>query len=586
MMIKLKGIAVSGGVGIGRVLLLRKDELSVPKRKIAHDEISREIYRFEEALIDTRRQISELQKKVSQDIGFDHARIFEAHFLVLEDRVLIEDVIKQIKNDKINVECAFSRSIEKYVDTLLKLDDEYLRERVVDIEDISRRVLKTMLKEKSISLSGLKEKVIIVAHDLAPSQTASLPKENILGFITDVGGRTSHTAIIARSLGIPAVVGVETATINIKTGDKVIVDGSSGKVMVNPIDKILKEYRKKSTIYTKEIEAIYMPKALRACTTDGVERMVSANIELPEEIPLVKKYGAEGIGLYRTEYIFLGRKELPSEEEQYKAYSKVAKGIKSHSVIFRTIDIGGDKFLSQPQVPKEISPFLGWRAIRFCLARPEVFKTQLRAILRSSVGKNVKLMFPMISGIEELREAKILLKECKAELKKEGVDFDENIPVGTMIEVPSAALTADTLAKESDFFSIGTNDLIQYSLAVDRTNEKVAYLYEPGHPAVLKLIKGIVDAAHRNDISVGMCGEMSGEPIFAFLLLRMGLDNFSMPAPNVPKIKELINNISFKDTENIVENILQLSTAKEVEKVLHDELKKLLKEELYHSLMI
>ncbi len=585
-MIKIKGIGVSGGVGIGKALLLRKDEFSVPKRKIAHDEISREIYHLEEALMETRRQISELQKKISREIGFDHSRIFEAHYLVLEDRVLIEDVIRQIKTKRVNVEYAFSESIKKYVNTLLNLKDEYLRERVVDIEDISRRVLRTMLKEKILSLSDLKEKVIIVAHDLGPSQTASLPKEKVLGFVTDVGGRTSHTAIIAKSLRIPAVVGSEIATENIRSGDKIIVDGSSGNIIVRPTDKVVKEYRKKSTIYTKEVEAIHIPKAVKVRTKDGKAIVVSGNIEIPEELLLVKKYGAEGIGLYRTEYIFLGRRDLPSEEEQYKAYSKVAKDANPHSVIFRTIDIGGDKFLSQPEVPQEMSPFLGWRAIRFCLARPEVFKVQLRAILRASVVNNVKLMFPMISGIEELRQAKALLEKCKKELKKEGKKFDNNISVGAMIEVPSAALTADVLAKECDFFSIGTNDLIQYSLAVDRTNEKVAYLYEPGHPAVLKLIKSIIEVAHQNDIWVGMCGEMSGEPIFAFLLLGMGLDRFSMSLPQVPKIKELISNINLKDAKAALLQTLEFSTAKEVEGYLQDELRKILGDSLYHSLMI
>ncbi len=585
-MIKLKGIGVSGGVGIGTVLVLTKDELSVPKREISHEEISREIYRLEEALIETRRQISELQKNISKEIGFDQGRIFEAHFLVLEDRVLIEDVIKNIKTKKVNVEFAFSQSIKKYVDTLLKLNDEYLRERVVDIEDIARRVLRTMLKEKAVPLSELKEKVVIVAHDLAPSQTASLPKDNVLGFVTDIGGRTSHTAIIARTLRIPAVVGVESATENIKSGDEIIVDGSSGEVIVQPTETILKQYHKKSTLYSKEIKAIHISKVLRPRTKEGKETIISANIELPEEIPLIKQYGAEGIGLYRTEYIFLGRRDLPSEEEQFEAYQTVAKKVKPHGVVFRTIDIGGDKFLSRPEVPKEMSPFLGWRAIRFCLARPEIFKTQLRAMLRASAEKNVNIMFPMISGIEELRQAKNILEQCKEELRKEGKPFDDKVPVGTMIEVPSAALTADALAKESNFFSIGTNDLIQYSLAVDRANEKVAYLYEPGHPAVLKLIKQVIDIAHDNHIWVGMCGEMSGEPIFAFLLLGIGLDEFSMSAPQMPKIKELIASVTFKDAQRIACEALKLLTAKEVEKHLQDELKKILGDNFYHILMI
>jgi len=585
-MIKLKGIGVSGGVGIGKALVIRKKELSVPKRKIGHDEISREIYRLEEALITTRKEISTLQKKISQEIGFDHGRIFEAHYLVLEDRVLIEDVINQIKNKRVNVEHAFSQSIEKYVATLLKLNDEYLRERVIDIEDIARRVLRKMLKESTVSLSDLKEKAVIVAHDLSPSQTAALPKEKVLGFVTDIGGKTSHTAIIARSLRIPAVVGVEVATENVEPGTKVIVDGSDGVVVVSPTDKTIKQYQKRSTIYTKEIKSIHVPKALKATTKDGKNFAISANIELPEELPLVKEYGAEGIGLYRTEYIFLGRRDLPSEEEQYRAYWKVAQEIDPHPVVFRTIDIGGDKFLSQPKVPHEMSPFLGWRAIRFCLARPEVFKTQLRALLRASAAGNVKVMFPMISGIEELLQAKQIFNTCKKELAEEGQAFDETVSVGTMIEVPSAALTADVLARESDFFSIGTNDLIQYSLAVDRANEKVAYLYEPGHPAVLRLIKQVIDIAHKNKTWVSMCGEMCAEPIFAFFLLGIGLDQFSMTPPQIPKIKELVNSINFEDAQAVVEKTLTLPTPQEVEKYLQKQLKSLLSDELYHLLTI
>jgi phosphotransferase system enzyme I (PtsI) len=582
---RLKGIAASGGIGIGKALLLGKEELSAPKVKISHEDISREIYRLEEALIETRKEISTLQKKILHDLGFDHAKVFEAHLLVLEDRVLIEDIIQQIKNKKVNVEYAFSQSIKKYIDTLLKLQDEYLRERVIDIEDVSRRVMRKFLKKEGTNLQEVSEKVIIVAHDLAPSQTASLPKENILGFVTDVGGRTSHTTIIARSLGIPAVVGLESATRNIKTGDKLIVDGSEGLVFINPQEKLLKEYHKKLNKITKDIKTIHISK-VKAVTKDKREIIVSANVELPEELSLAHEYGAEGVGLYRTEYMFLGRSDLPSEEEQYKAYINVAKKMKPYSVIIRTIDIGGDKFLSQPQMPAEMSPFLGWRAIRFCLARPDVFKAQLRAILRASAEGNVKVMFPMISGVAELRDAKKLLEECKKELKHEGVLFDEKISIGTMIEIPSAALTADALAKESDFFSIGTNDLIQYSLAVDRANEKVAYLYEPGHPAVLRLIKSVVDVAHQNNIWVGMCGEMAGEPLFAFLTLGFELDEFSMPPPRVPRIKELIKNVNFQDAKMIAERAIKLSTAKEVEKYLQEELKKMLQDDFDKILLV
>lgn len=584
-MIKLKGIAASSGVGIGKVLILGREEFVIPKKKILYEDISREIYRLEESLIGTRREISTFQKQIAEELGFDHARIFEAHLLVLEDRVLIEDIIQQIKNKKVNVEYAFSQSIKKYVDTLLKLDDEYLRERVIDIEDVSRRVLRKLLNREEKKIQDLKEKVVIVTHDLSPTQTAGLPKRNILGFITDIGGRTSHTAIIARSLGIPAVVGVEVATRNINSDDTVIVDGSEGLVLVHPTEKVLKDYQKRAVKIDREIKAV-IPKVLKACTTDKREVVVSANIELPEELPLIHEYGAEGIGLYRTEYIFLGRHDLPSEDEQYKAYINVVKKVKSYQVIFRTIDVGGDKFLSQPQVPKEMRPFLGWRAIRFCLASPEIFKTQLRAILRASYEGNVKIMFPMISGIEELREAKKILEECKKELKKEGHKFDEQIKIGVMIEVPSAALTSDILAKESDFFSIGTNDLIQYSLAVDRSNEKVAYLYEPGHPGVIALIKQVIESAHNNNIWVGMCGEMAGEPLFAFLLLGLGLDEFSMPPPLVPRVKELVRSVSLEEAKRISVEVTKLSTAKEVEKYLQEELKKILKENFEKIMMI
>jgi phosphotransferase system enzyme I (PtsI) len=437
--------------------------------------------------------------------------------------------------------------------------------------------MRRFLSKKDVSpLSELKEKVIIVSHDLSPSEAAQLPKDIILGFVTDVGGRTSHTAIIARSLGIPAIVGVETATANIKTGDRIILDGAQGLIIVNPTEKNLKEYHYKQTVIAKELKTAHVSKDAKARTIDKREVIVSANLEFPEEIPMVQECGAQGVGLYRTEYLFLGKKDLPLEDEQFKAYQAVAKKMKPDSVIIRTIDIGGDKFLSQPSVPQEMKSFLGWRAIRFCLARPDIFKTQLRAILRASAEGNIKVMFPMISGLEELREAKRMLEDCKKELKKEDKKYNENISVGIMIEVPSAALMSDILAKECEFFSIGTNDLIQYSLAVDRGNEKVAYLYEPGHPGVLLLISNVIASAHRNNIWVGMCGEMSGDPIFAFLLLGLELDELSMPPPLVPKIKELIRHSKFEDARRVAQEALSLSTAKEIEKYLQDSLKKVL----------
>ncbi|OPX30741.1 MAG: phosphoenolpyruvate--protein phosphotransferase [Candidatus Omnitrophica bacterium 4484_171] len=576
-MLKLKGIAASQGIAIGRAYCLGEDEFSIPKRKISYEEISREIYRMEEALIDTRKEIVTIQDKISKELGFSEAKIFEAHLLVLEDRVLIEDVIKQIKSKKVNVEFAFSRSIKKYTDALLNFDDEYLKERAIDIKDIGKRVLRKLLKRDTDRIYNIKEKVIIVTHDLSPADTAVLPKDKIIGFATDIGGSTSHTAIIARTLGIPAVVGLDVLTKHTVCNEMLIVDGSEGVVVVRPLERTIKSYQKKLEQIRKIEEAIHVPRAFKPKTVDGKEVIVSANIELPEELPLIKHFGAEGVGLYRTEYIFLGRNKLPSEEEQFKAYFNVAKTLKPSSVIIRTMDVGGDKFLSRPEMPHEFTPFLGWRAIRFCLARPDIFKVQLRAILRASVEKNIQIMFPMISGISELREAKRLLDECRGELKKEGRYFDNDIKIGVMIEVPSAALTADALAKECDFFSIGTNDLIQYSLAVDRANEKVAYLYEPAHPAVLRLIKDVISSAHKNNIWVGMCGEMAGEIIFAFLLLGLGLDELSMPPPRIPKIKELIRKIRLSDAKDAASKVIDFSTSAEIERYLQDYLRNILK---------
>jgi len=576
-MIKLKGISASSGIAIGKAYFIGKEEFSIQKREIPYSDISVEIYRLEEALINTRKELIGLQEKVAKELGLSQAKIFEAHLLVLEDRVLIENIIEQIKTKRVNVEYAFSESIKKYKETLLKLNDEYLRERAIDIDDIAKRVLRKLLKTTP-SILETKEKVIIVAHDLSPSLAASLPKENILGIVTDIGGITSHTAIIARSLKIPALVGVETATKEIKPSDTIIIDTLDGVVLINPNEKIIKEYEFKLKEYINKTFAFYIPKFTKTITKDKKELIISANIEFPEELELVEKYRAEGIGLYRTEYLFLGRKDLPSEDEQYKEYVLASKIAKEHSVVIRTIDIGGDKFLNQQDTPNEMRPFLGWRGIRFCLSRPDIFKVQLRAILRASYNLNIKIMFPMISGIEELRAAKKILEECKEELRKENKKFDENIPVGTMIEVPSAALTADILAKESDFFSIGTNDLIQYSLAVDRANEKVAYLFDFGHLAILRLIKNVIDIAHQNHIWVGMCGETAGEPIYSFLLLGFGLDEFSMPPPRVPKIRHLIRNISFKEAQEIAAEALKYSNSKDLELYLKTEIRKRVKE--------
>ncbi|MBU1125813.1 MAG: phosphoenolpyruvate--protein phosphotransferase [Candidatus Omnitrophica bacterium] len=563
-MIKLQGIAAASGIVIGPAYRIGKEEMVVSKDPIREEEIPLQIQLFEEALIKTRREIIDLQKKIGAEMGQDEAQIFDAHLLVLEDRMLIEDVISRLKKDRVNVAFIFSEVMKKYIAVFSKIEDEYLKERIADINDVGRRILRHLLGKERRGLSDLKEKVIVVAHDLSPSDTAAMHKQSVSAFVTDVGGKTTHTAIMAKSLEIPAVVGTAEATLRIKGGEILIVDGNLGMVIISPDETTLQEYRQEEEKQRGIIEKFWSAKDLPAITRDQHHVVVNANIEFPEEVSSVKLHGAKGIGLYRTEFFYMNRKDLPTEEEHYEAYKYVAKEMNPHSVIVRTLDLGGDKFLSQFALPHEMEPFLGWRAIRFCLARPEMFKLQLRAILRASVHGNLKLMYPMISGIEELIQANKILKEAKQELRSKQIPFNDEIKVGAMIEVPSAAITADILAKEANFFSIGTNDLIQYSLAVDRANEKVAYLYEPAHPAVLRLIKNIIEAAHSAGIPVGMCGEMAGDPSFALVLLGLGLDEFSMPPQVIPELKYVLRQISLSQAQEIAQEALCLSTGKEI----------------------
>ena len=415
----------------------------------------------------------------------------------------------------------------------------------------------------------------MIAYDLSPSDTASLHKKNVIAFATDIGGKTSHTAIMAKALEIPAVVGLKTVTKGVKSGATVIVDGSNGLVITDPDQETLAKYEQAKTKIAEFDASLTHLRDLPCVTRDGHQVHLSANIEIPDEMPSAKSHGANGIGLYRTEFFYLEHVDLPTEQEQYEAYKNVAEQMSPDSVVIRTLDLGGDKFMSQLKIPKEMNPFMGWRAIRFCLARPDIFKVQLRAILRASAHGKLKIMYPMISGVEELREANKLLGEMKDELRRENVPFDQNIKVGAMIEVPSAAMTADILAREVDFFSIGTNDLIQYSLAVDRVNEKIAYLYEPAHPAVLRLIKSVIDIGHKTNIWVGMCGEMAGDPAFALLLLGFGLDEFSTSPVNIPRIKQIIRSVDYKTAQEIANEALTLSTGTEIEEFAARKLREL-----------
>ncbi|NQS99996.1 MAG: phosphoenolpyruvate--protein phosphotransferase [Candidatus Omnitrophica bacterium] len=574
--IVLKGIPAAPGLVIGKALCLGSQELHVVKRSITESQIPKEITRFEESLIKTRNEILDIQKKIAKEMGVRHAQIFNAHLLVLEDSTLIEGIITRLKKERLCVEYVFLEVMKKYIKTFSHIDDPYLRERLADIEDVARRILGNLYGVRREILRNLKDKKIVVACDISPSDTASMLKEKVVGFVTDIGGKTSHTAIMAKALEIPAVVGLEQATSKIKTGDTVIVDGTKGQAVINPDRSTLNKYKQRIGRLVRSVKGLSKLRHLPAKTKDGIEVELAANIELPEEVSAVLGHGARGIGLYRTEYFYMNRTDLPSEDEHFEAYKRVSREVKPYPVVIRTLDLGGDKFLSQLDVPHEMNPYLGWRAIRFCLARPDIFKVQLRAILRASAYGKLKMMYPMISGIEELRQANAMLEQVKQELRRKKIAFDQDIDVGAMIEIPSAALTCDILAKEADFFSIGTNDLIQYSIAVDRVNEKIAYLYEPTHPAVLRLIKNIIDSGHKEKILVGMCGEMASEPAFALLLLGLGLDEFSVSPAAVPKVKQLVRSVTLRQAREVSLKALTLTTGKEVEDFSKIKLKELM----------
>jgi phosphoenolpyruvate-protein phosphotransferase (PTS system enzyme I) len=560
-----RGTAVSAGVCRGKILVLHRARHVITRREIAETEISDEVKRFEQVLVQTRKQINEVQRRVVQNMSGSEGDIFDAHLLMLEDRVVIDEVIRLIREKRATADFAFHSISERYVAAMENAQDEYLSERAADMRDLAGRVLDNLLDVKdAFDLKHLIEPCILVSHDLSPSTTAQLDKKFVLGFATDIGGKSSHTAIMARSLDIPAVVGLQNISDELENGDYVLLDGYNGTVVINPTDKTLFEYgqleKNKASLGLKLAEILQQP----AVTLDGKTIHLSANIEDQHDVEAVLSHGAEGVGLFRTEFLFLNRETPPNEEDQYQVYREVAAALKPHSVIIRTLDLGGDKFVSSLQLAQEMNPFLGWRAIRFCLAQPELFRAQLRAILRASAEGNIKMMYPMISGLDELNQANALVEKCKIELRAEKIPFDENLEIGVMIEIPSAALIADALAKRAKFFSIGSNDLIQYTLAADRTNEKVSHLYEPTHPAIIRFIKMTVDAAHAHGIWAGVCGEIGGDAVLVPLLIGLGVDELSAAPPVIPEVKYMIRRVKMSEAQALAEFALQCESPTEI----------------------
>jgi phosphotransferase system enzyme I (PtsI) len=563
--IRFEGAGVSPGIARGKVHVVRDELDDVVRYRIAPSQVPDEISRFETALIQTRMQILEMQQRIAESIGAKDAAIFDAHLLVVEDRTLIDEVLRKLETDLCNVEWIFQEVATRYAETLNKIDDPYLRERALDIQDVTKRVIRNMQGKAPKPFVALTEPHILVAHNLTPSDTANINKANVLGVATDLGSRTSHAAILARSMNIPAIVGLHDITAKLETGQEVLLDGNDGCLIVDPTPETLACY---AEIESRRAKVAVKLKELRKTTSttrDGRHIVLSANIELPEDVDAVEANGAEGIGLYRTEFLYLNRTTLPTEEEQFKIYREVAERVRPNPLIIRTFDLGGDKLApGTVDIADELNPFLGWRAIRFCLENIDIFKTQLRAILRATAVGNVKIMFPMISGLDELRRAIAVLDECKEELRSRNVDMSKKIEVGAMIEIPSAAICASVLAREVDFFSIGTNDLIQYALAVDRVNEKIAHLYEPTHPAVLRLLKIIADAAHANNLWVGVCGEMAGDIALIPLLLGLGMDELSTAAILVPRVKRAVQSLTIPECRELVEETFKLNTASQI----------------------
>ncbi|MFW6227836.1 MAG: phosphoenolpyruvate--protein phosphotransferase [Alkalispirochaeta sp.] len=569
-MTELRGIAASPGIAIGTVFLYHEEHPQVPQYKISHNNLEAEKERLSAAVERAGADIEKIKNSSDQRLEDDEVRLLDTHLMMLQDPSFFASVYERLERELLNVEWVLHLTVRDLMDKLGKSGDGYLKERTADIHDVSKRVLNHLLEKERESLTNLNEERVLVTHDLMPSDAVAMNKRMVKAIVMDAGGKTSHTAIIARSFEIPAVLGLSTVTRLVSGEERIIVDGNSGVVIVDPDEETLAKYEEILNRWQEHEVQLMRLNNLPAETRDGKLIHLKGNIEIPEEVDSVIAHGADGIGLYRSEFLFLRPEGLPSEDEQYESYRHVIDAMEGRPVTIRTLDVGGDKMSDKLQAHDEKNPILGWRAIRLCLSENELFKTQLRALLRASVHGSLRIMFPMISGIQELNRALDILEEVRKELRSRSIPFTEDLPVGIMIEVPSAALTSDFLARKVDFFSIGTNDLIQYTVAVDRGNERVAYLYEPFHPGVIRLVKMVIDNAHAEGLSVAMCGEMAGDPLAAVVLLGLGLDEFSMSAVGIPEVKQIIRSISLAEAEELVGNIMELRSTEEINRTVRE----------------
>ena len=576
----LKGIPASGGVAIGKGFFLNRILPRSVRSTVGRDQVDEEVASFQRAVDRSREQILHIRDGVA-DPSSEHHQILSVHLALLEDSMLVEQTVRTIRENQFAADWAFNRVLQNLLETFHRIEDPYLRERGHDLRQIGHRVLENLAGRPVDSVAAIRDPVVIVAHDLSPADTAQILKSPVLGFATDVGSRTSHTAITARSLGIPAVVGVEGATEEYRFAETVIVDGEEGVVIFDPTEETVREYQGRRKAYAQRTRDLAKFARLPTVTRDGKALLLLANIEFPEEANVALRSGADGVGLYRTEFLFLNRKDIPTEEEHFETYRKVAEKFVRHPVTIRTLDLGGDKFASQIELADEMNPAMGLRAIRFCLKEKEIFKPQLRAILRASTYGKVRMMFPMISGVGELREAMAVVEEVRGELRRRRIPYDKEMPIGIMIEIPAAAIVADLLAQEVEFFSIGTNDLIQYSLAIDRVNEHVSYLYEPLHPAILRLIRRVVEAGHDAGIPVSMCGEMAGEPFYTYALLGLGLDELSMSAAAIPRVKRILRKSVAYEAKEFAGSLLLHATAAEIGRALRKKVEDLFPDERF-----